>query len=262
MFYLKSLIILSVLYLSCIGEVPLNSADNVDSKARIDTGGFTSMFDGKTLKGWKGDTHFWKVENGAIVGEETEADKSLLKANTFLVWQDGQPSNFILEAKYKISKSGNSGVQYRSEMVSGVPFGMKGYQLDIDGGNVYTGQNYEERARTILAFPGQKVKLPEVTGPVNEYAKRNQWTESILEGSLGSRDSLRSLIHDGWNSIKIVANGNHLQHYINGVLMCDVTDNDIANRKSSGLIGLQLHAGHVMRVEFKDLKIKKLRGKN
>lgn len=257
MFYLKDLIMLSVLFVCAANNVSLNS---LHETTEIDAGsdGFTSMFDGKTLKGWEGDTRFWKVENGAIVGEEAEDNKSLLTANTFLIWQGGQPSNFELEAKYRISENGNSGVQYRSEIVSGVPFGMKGYQLDIDGGNVYTGQNYEERARTILAFPGQKVKLPEVSGSVNEYAKKNQWTASIVDGSLGNRDSLRALIREGWNSLKIVANGYHLQHYINGVLMCDVTDDDIVNRKPKGLIGLQLHAGHVMKVEFKDLRIRKL----
>jgi hypothetical protein len=128
----------------------------------------------------------------------------------------------------------------------------------MDGANQYTGQNYEERGRTILAFPGQKVTLPNVSGPVSQYAKGNIWRATVVTDTLGSRDSLKALIKDGWNTLRIVAKGNHLQHYINGVLMCDVTDNDTANRKSSGLIGLQLHAGHVMRVEFKNIELKKL----
>lgn len=239
------------------GSRSSDQADTSTQQASPSADGFISMFDGKTLDGWQGDTAYWHVEDGAIVGEETTETAPLLKANTFLIWQKGQPSDFELTAEYKISAEGNSGVQYRSEMVEGVPFGMRGYQLDIDGPNQYTGQNYEERGRTILAFPGQKVTLPEVSGPIDQYAKGNIWRASVITDSLGSRDSLKALIKTGdWNTLRIVAKGNHLQHYINDVLMCDITDDDVKNRKSSGLIGLQLHAGHVMRVEFRHIQIK------
>ena len=33
--------------------------------------GYVSMFDGKTLDGWDGNPRFWRVEDGAIVGEST-----------------------------------------------------------------------------------------------------------------------------------------------------------------------------------------------
>jgi hypothetical protein len=52
-----------------------------------------------------------------------------------------------------------------------------------------------------------------------------------------------------------VAKGNHLRHYINGVLMSDVTDNDGNARKMKGFIGLQVHAGHHMKVEYRNLQI-------
>ena len=219
--------------------------------------GFVSIFDGKTLKGWDGDLNYWKVKNGILTGEETAASSSLLKANTFLIWRGGTPGNFELKAEYRISAGGNSGIQYRSEKVEGLPYALKGYQFDIDGANQYTGQNYEERNRCIVAFRGQKVILPPVTKPVNELAIGNVWTASKVTGSLGSSDSLKSLIHPGWNTCEIIARGNHLQHFINGVLMCDITDNDLANRKSSGLIGLQLHAGHIMKIEFRNIRLKK-----
>jgi hypothetical protein len=164
----------------------------------------------------------------------------------------------VLKAEYKISENGNSGVQYRSEKVEGVPYGLKGYQFDMDGHNRFTGQNYEERIRDIIAWPGQKVVLPKVSGPVSQYTKNNTWTASIVKDTLITRDSLRKLIKKGWNRIRIVAKGNHLQHYINGVLVCDVTDNDVDNRKSKGLLGFQLHAGHVMKVEFRNIELKEL----
>jgi hypothetical protein len=217
-----------------------------------------SIFDGTTLTGWEGDTAVWHAIDGEIVGEVT-ASSTPLKTNTFLTWSEGKPADFEMEGEYEISEGGNSGIQYRSEEVEGVPFGLRGYQFDIDGANTYTGQNYEERARSIIAFRGQKVTLPNVTEPISVLAKNNIWSVAEITDSLGSADSLKALIHDGWNSFRIVANGNHLQHYINGVLMCDVTDNDTTNRKSSGLVGLQLHAGHIMRVAYKNLKLKELK---
>lgn len=229
-----------------------------ENKSMKDSSDFVSMFDGSSLKGWEGDTAVWHVEDGAIVGQVTPSSVPL-KANTFLIWTGGTPANFELTASYQISAQGNSGIQYRSEKVEGVPFGLRGYQLDIDGANTYTGQNYEERGRDIIAFRGQKVTLPAVNQPIGNLAKNNVWSVSEVTGSLGNADSLKSLIHNGWNTCRIVARGNHLQHYINGVLMCDVTDNDTVNRKASGLIGLQMHAGHIMKVAFKNIRIKEIK---
>ena len=230
-----------------------------EAVAQSDKEGFKQIFDGKTLNGWEGKPDYWKVENGNLVGEETSVTSPLLKANTFLIWKDGQPADFEFKAEFKISENGNSGVQYRSEKVPDVPFALKGYQVDIDGKATYTGQNYEERKRTTLAYRGQKVTIPEMTGTMESHLARNAWTSAVVTGSLGSTDSLKSSIKDNdWNEVHIIAKGNHLQHYINGVLMSDVTDDDTVNRKSSGLLGLQLHAGMVMKVEYRNIRLKNL----
>ena len=235
-----------------------SSARTEMNDQQSDKDNFVQIFDGKTLNNWKGDTAFWSVRNGILTGEETTATAPLLKANTFLIYQGGNPADFELTAEYRITAEGNSGIQYRSELVDGVPNGLKGYQMDIDGANQYTGQNYEERKRAIIAFRGQKVNLPAVTESVEALAKNNVWSASKVTASLGNADSLKSLIKNGWNTCHIIAKGNHLQHYINDVLMCDVTDDDTANRKVSGLIGLQLHAGHIMKIEFRNIKLKTL----
>ena len=78
----------------------------------------------------------------------------------------------------------------------------------------------------------------------------------VVDSSLGNIDSLKTKINDGWNEYHLIIKGNRLQHFVNGVLMSDVTDNDTTNRKMSGLIGLQIHAGHVMKVEYKNMRIK------
>jgi hypothetical protein len=216
-----------------------------------DKDGFTPLFDGKTLKGWDGDASIWKMKDGVVVGQ---ADSPLtLKANTFLIYKGGKPGDFELRTDYRISKGGNSGIQYRSDSVPGVPFGLKGYQADIDGDNSYSGQNYEERGRTTLAYRGQKVTIPFAK---DAQSKNNAWSAMLVDGSLGNRDSLKSNFKDGWNECRLVIKGNRLQHFINGVLMSDVTDNDTANRKMTGLLGLQVHAGHIMKVEYRNMRIK------
>ncbi|HPZ89648.1 MAG TPA: DUF1080 domain-containing protein, partial [Flavihumibacter sp.] len=124
------------------------------------------------------------------------------------------------------------------------PFALKGYQADIDGANTYTGQNYEERGRGFLAMRGQIASLP--TGGKPE-----------ITGSVGNSDSLKAKIKTGdWNEIHIVAKGNHLLHYINGVLMSETTDNDTIARKAHGLIGLQLHVMPAMKIEFKNIRLR------
>jgi hypothetical protein len=44
-----------------------------------------------------------------------------------------------------------------------------------------------------------------------------------------------------------------MQHYINGALMSDVTDNDNVNRTMNGLLGVQVHVGPPMKVEYRNI---------
>jgi 3-keto-disaccharide hydrolase len=205
--------------------------------------GFKKIFDGTSLSGWIGDTTFWKPHDNSIVGQTT-ADHPL-KANTFLIYDKEQPADFELKAEFRISTPGNSGIQYRSETVPDVQYALKGYQADIDGDNVYTGQNYEERGRGFLAKIGENA--------VVETGKQPQITSMIAKP-----DSLKSLIKkEDWNEIHIIAKGNRLRHFINGNLMSEVTDNDAIVRKAKGLIGLQIHAGPPMKVEYRNIRLKK-----
>ena len=133
--------------------------------------GFTSIFDGTTLKGWDGDPRFWRAEAGAIVGQTTAENK--LTENTFLIWRGGEPADFELKLEYRINAT-NSGVQIRSVHLPPGGEGrgaiqgnwvMKGYQADIDAANQYTGQIYEERGRAFLAMRGQFAYVPDGGGP-------------------------------------------------------------------------------------------------
>ena len=223
--------------------------------------GFVKIFDGKTLAGWEGDPTYWRVENGNLVGEITPA--TLLKTNSFIIWQGGSPADFEIKLEFKITQSGNSGINYRSVLFTDVAHALKGYQADIDGANRYTGQNYEERARTTLAYRGEMVTVNSLTNPTDalkDHIINNAWLNRTVTGSLGTAEELITKIKsDDWNTCHIVAKGNHLQHYINGVLMSDVTDNDSVNAKSAGLIGVQVHVGPPMKVAYRNIMLKEIK---
>ncbi|NID12594.1 3-keto-disaccharide hydrolase [Fibrivirga algicola] len=230
------------------------------SKAKKD--GFVPIFDGKTLNGWEGDPTYWRVENGALVGEITPA--TLLKTNSFIIWKGGEPADFEFKGEFNITAEGNSGINYRSDRLTDVPFALRGYQADIDGRMRYTGQNYEERKRTTLAYRGQKTTIPVYSGPatpegVRASVKNNAWNGLTVTGSLGSSDSLKTFIKsENWNTFHLIVKGNRLQHYINGVLMSDVTDLDTVNGASKGLLGVQVHVGPPMKVQYRNLMLKTL----
>jgi hypothetical protein len=203
---------------------------------------FITIFDGKTFNGWKADTSVWHIENGCFVGEVTPMKQ--IQTNSFLIYTKSQAGDFEFKAKFKISNGGNSGVNYRSEEIANIPYALKGYQADIDGENVYTGQNYEERGRGFLAMRGQNAVI-------------NNSTDPFIIKSIGNSDSLKSkIIVDDWNEIHLIVKGNNMKHYINGILMSETTDNDSSNSKLSGLIGLQVHVSKQMKVAYKNIQIK------
>lgn len=220
---------------------------------------FKSIFDGKTLDGWEFDPVYWSVEDGAMTGIITPA--TVLKNNTFIIWKGGEPGDFELKVDYMISEEGNSGVQYRSDRFTELPFALRGYQADIDGANRYTGQNYEERKRTTLAYRGQKTRITEQPDntETRAFVERNAWKGLNLVSELGNRDDLGALIKKGdWNNIHLVIKGNVMKHYVNGTLMSEVTDDDAKNRVLKGMMGFQVHVGPPMKVQFKNIMLKKL----
>lgn len=227
-----------------------------------DNEGFIPIFDGKTLHDWEGDSTYWRVEDGSLVGEITPA--TILDRNTFIIWRGGTPGDFELKLAIRISANGNSGINYRSEAVEGISFALRGYQCDIDGQNHYTGQNYEERKRTTLAYRGQIVTVqpPADTAAADllqNNIEHNAWKNVQVTGSLGNPDSLTTHIRrDDWNECHLIVRGNRMQHYINDILMSDVTDNDTLHRSLSGLIGVQVHVGPPMKVAYRDIRIKEL----
>ena len=116
---------------------------------------------------------------------------------------------------------------------------MRGYQFDIDGGNRYTGQNYEEKGRLFLALRGQVTRIVGTRKP-------------IAVSSTGDNKELAGLITDGWNSCHMIARGNVLMHLLNGRLMCTVIDDDPVGRKSEGRTGWKTYPRKGV---FRELKV-------
>ena len=260
-----SVLLIACLIVSCQSPGKNKSQESADQTpdAQTDAEDFAPIFDGKTLHNWDGDSTYWRVENGCLVGEVLPS--TLLTHNSFIIWRGGEPKDFELKLEFRISELGNSGVNYRSDQLDTIPFALRGYQADIDGKNRYTGQNYEERKRTTLAYHGQKVvvhsqKNPDMPGSLENNIENNAWKSNEVVESLGDPDSLNTFIHAGdWNECHLIVKGNRMQHYINNVLMSDVTDDDTINRKFSGLIGVQVHVGPPMKVEYRKIRLKELK---
>jgi hypothetical protein len=219
-----------------------------DRPERIDgdEAGFATIFDGKTLEGWEGDSTYWRAENGSLVGEITP--ETVVRSNTFVIWQGGRPRDFELKLDYRITPEGNSGINYRSAVVPDpvTPdnrFAMRGYQYDLDGKKRYSGNNYEEKGRRFLALRGQ---VSHVVGG----------RPPILLSTFGDPNELASHVSDEWNAVHIIARGHTLTHIINGHLMCVVIDDDAPNRPVDGLIGVQVHMGPPMKVEYRNIRLK------
>ena len=214
--------------------------------AEADEAGFKPLFNGKNLEGWDGDPRFWSVEDGAITGQTSKENPT--DHNTFLIWRQGELDDFVLRVSYKIIGH-NSGVQYRSREVE--KWVISGYQGDFEAGasekgDLYSGILYEEKGRGILAKRGEKVTI-DIDGKKNAT-------------QVSDSKKLQSFIKkEDWNDLEISAQGNHLIHKINGHVTAEVIDGDPAHRMMVGLLALQLHAGKPMKVQFKNLRIKRMR---
>jgi hypothetical protein len=210
-----------------------------------DADGFITIFNGKDLSGWEGLDGFWSVKEGVISGQETK-DKS---KQTFLIWKGAKVSDFELHLKYKFAtKDGNSGVQFRSKVIDEKTFRVGGYQADFDAQAGYDGSIYDEAGvaggRATMSNRGEKTV----------WDKDNKRHNEKLPDAAELKKSIK--VGD-WNSVVLVAKGNHVTFTINDHLMTDLTDESPKALKE-GVLALQLHAGFTMDIQFKDIKIKLL----
>jgi len=216
-----------------------------------DNTGFVPIFDGKTLNGWDGDTKFWRVENGEIVGETT-AEK-VVTLNNFLIWRGGTVRDFELKVEFRMNGT-NSGIQYRSsELPSIGKWVLKGYQADMDFTEGYVGNVHDERGRAptgeghvVLSKRGQVTRI--IDGPRYKVV-----------GTIGDNTLLRGVMNvNGWNQYHIIARGPVLMQLINGQLMAVALDEDSQHYAAEGLLGFQMHVGPPFKIEYRNVLYKKI----
>jgi Domain of Unknown Function (DUF1080) len=222
--------------------------------------GYVAIFDGKSLDGWDGNPKFWRIEDGAIVGESTVQNPS---GNTYIVYRKLEAHDFTLKLRIKVEGSGGSGIQYRSK--TGLPWlrdipanvtanvgpvnlnwMMTGPQADFWPSRIYTGQFYSENTpMRILAWRGQVV---EGFGT----------TRKRLMGTIGDRQALGAVVKmDDWNDYTIIARGPVCMHIVNGQLLAVMVDDDpSSSNNQSGRIGIEIEA--TTKVSVRDLWLKKL----
>ena len=182
------------------------------------------LFDGKSFKGWDGDTNqTFHIKDGMIMGGTFAR---IQPKNEFLA-TTARYTNFVLRAKFKLTGNEgfvNSGIQIRSERVPN-DSEMKGYQADIGEG--WFGTLYDE-------------------------SRRNKPMAKPLEAAVKSAVKIGD-----WNDYEIRCQGPHIVLKINGTLMVDYTEAD-ASLPQHGRIGIQVHGGGRTEVFFKDLLLEPL----
>jgi Domain of Unknown Function (DUF1080) len=184
------------------------------------------LFDGKSFKGWEGDTiKTWRIENGAIVGGSLVTK---VPNNEFLCTTRSY-ANFDLKLKFKLTGTEgfiNTGVQFRSKRLTDPAYEMIGYQADL--GEKYWASLYDESRRNKTLIAPEESLVKKILKPGN------------------------------WNDYEVRAENRRIRIYLNGQLTVDYTEPD-ESIPQSGLIGLQIHGGGKAEVAYKDIFIQELK---
>jgi hypothetical protein len=227
--------------------LPAAALSQISDEEKAD--GFVSIFNGKDLTDWEGNPAIWKVENGAIVGTTTASGPAKIVHNQFIVWKGGTVDDFVLRFDIKCSKSGNSGMQFRSwvNSDSARPFSVSGYQADFDGEHGFSGILYGEGFRDILCHRG-------VVSVIGDDSKPKEIVR------FAENEAIKKEIKvEDWNAYEVTAKGFAFVNKINGHITSICSDEDKAKRKESGILAIQVHQGPPMKVEVKNIRIKKLK---
>lgn len=215
--------------------------------------GFKSLFNGKDLSGWDGDSRLWSVKEGVIHGETTDDVKA--NGNTFLIWEGGELQDFELRLSFRCNASNNSGIQYRSLRITDNTrnkWSVRGYQHEIRNENTLpsvSGFIYDEGGIT-----GKRGRMC----LVGEKAIWGKDGKKVLDTLITAEEYKKLFKLGDWNEVVIRCQGNHIQHYTNGKLILDFVDGH-EKARLAGVLALQLHAGKPMWVEFKDIRVKPLK---
>jgi 3-keto-disaccharide hydrolase/cellulose/xylan binding protein with CBM9 domain len=210
----------------------------------VSEAGFVSLFDGKTLDGWNAaDPSYWSIEDGAITGRITKEHPC--NTNQYLVWMGGNLGDFELKLKSRVTGEGeiNNGFQFRSRVMADRD--VAGYQVDNNLKTDWLVRLYDEHGRHTLAWRGQRTV----------FNSHGEATHSKVEEAPGPAP----FNLEDWHEYHLICDGPRLTLRVNGTLMAEVIDGDPLHADAAGILALQLHSGPPTFVQFKDIRLKKLR---
>ena len=175
------------------------------------------------FSGWiqRGGKASYRVEDGVIIGQTRPN-----QPNSFLCTLK-EFSDFELEYEFLVDKDLNSGVQIRSHARDdGIVYG---YQVEIDPSpRAFTAGIYEESGRG--------------------------WLKDLKDNP----DAQAAFKQGEWNRVRVIAQKNHIQTWLNGVLAADLYDSQTA----SGFIALQVHnvgdKPEPLEVRWRNIRIREL----
>jgi hypothetical protein len=224
------------LFIAAILLMACNSSKN----ATHSNAGYTSLFDGKTLNGWRTyqnkPADSWTVKDGILYCRGSATDKSDRRADLITV---DTFENFDLQMDWKIAPQGNSGILY---MVT-----------ETQSTSYFTGPEYQ------------------LIDDVNFPEKLEDWQRTAANYAMNTAPGAHPKAAGQWNHARIVVNKGHVEHWLNGekVVEYDLWTDDWKKRKAEGKwkdapeygmsrtghIALQDHGSEAW---FKNLEIKRL----
>jgi hypothetical protein len=189
--------------------------------------GFTALFDGKSLDGWKNPYAWGKSE--VVDGEiHLTADRK------FFLITEKTYGDFIFEGEVLLPEGpANSGFMFRAQVK---PNNVFGYQAEVDGDpkRGWSGGLYDENRRGWFISPKR-----DDAASVAEFRKR--------AGDTFKRNE--------WNTYRITCVGKRIKIEVNGVVTTDIEDDTDA----SGVIGIQHHGEKGQTYKFRNLRIKEMK---
>jgi hypothetical protein len=187
--------------------------------------GFVSLFDGKTLDGWQGDTQGYTVEDGVLVCKK-EGGGNLFTKKEY--------TDFIFRVEYKLQPGGNNGVGIRAPL-EGTP-----------------------------GFTAMEIQILDDTAPEYQNLQPFQFNASIYGVAAAERGHMKKVgewnameIQAKGTRIKVTLNG----VVVVEADMKTVGPKRIHDHDLTGLCrekGFIAFCGHGHRVDFRNIRIKQL----
>jgi len=205
---------------------PATQLINTDPEPDLKGDGFTPLFNGTDLKGWKpiGGTCTFEAKDGEIIGTCVKGSPS-----TYLSTDRDDYTDFVFTCEIKWEVDGNTGVMFRAQVKD-----------NQKGGKTVFGPQAEMEAE----------------------AKGRGWSGGIYGQSCGGyfypvwlkeHAAARAAQKRGeWNRITILAKGKTMKTWLNGVPVSHIENEEYLK----GFFGLQIHSGPRGTIRFRDLRVK------